>query len=341
MDERDDRKPRNRFDRTDNGRRSEPTGEGHAPTGPVRRYEPGSRDRHGVEQPHERPAPNHQRDAGDRPPPRWQDRRPPPPQPGASRRPPDRAPRPLLPADIVTGAHAAEALARLQPERVRELYLWGNDAKFRARIEDLATANSLRLVPQPPPGLTEEGPNPQGVAVRVTPFRYADLDSLVPVQGAADGTLVLVLDSITDPRNLGAILRSAAFFQATCVVLPTDRAAEVTSLVERIAEGGSAAVPVVQVVNLSRTLASLRERGVQCIGTVLDGAEGDLRSHAWSPATALVLGAEGLGIRPLVRKNCDILLGMPGPETMQSLNVAAFATLALALARGAAPARRA
>ena len=173
--------------------------------------------------------------------------------------------------------------------------------------------------------------------MRVTPFRYADLDSLVPVQGARPGTLVLVLDSITDPRNLGAILRSAAFFEATCVVLPTDRAAEVTPLVERIAEGGSAAVPVVQVVNLSRTLQSLRDRGVQCVGTVLDGAEGDLRRHPWTSATALVLGAEGPGIRPLVRKSCDVLLSLAGPEAMPSLNVSAFATLALALARGVTP----
>jgi 23S rRNA (guanosine2251-2'-O)-methyltransferase len=236
-------------------------------------------------------------------------------------------------ADMVTGIHAVEALARFQPQRVQEIHLWSTDPRLVTRMEALAKQQKLRLIREAPAGVDPEGPNAQGVAARLTPFRYADLDLLVPVTGARPGTLVVVLDSITDPRNLGAILRSAAFFQATAVVLPTDRAAEVTSLVERIAEGGTASVPVVQVVNLSRTLKELRDRGVEVVGTALDGATGDLRDHKWSPATAIVLGAEGVGIRPLVRKNCDVLLTLQGPETMPSLNVAAFATLTLAQAR--------
>lgn len=241
---------------------------------------------------------------------------------------------PLAP-DVVTGAHAVEALARFQPERIREIHLWSQDPRLVARIEALAGANELRLVREPPAGVGPDDPNPQGIAARVAPFEYSDLDDIVPVTGAQDGMLLVVLDSITDPRNLGAILRSAAFFQATAVVLPTDRTAEVTALVERIAEGGSASVPVIQVVNLARTLKALRERGVEVVGTALDGATGDLRDHQWAGATAIVLGAEGVGIRPLVRKNCDVLLTLAGPEAMPSLNVAAFATLTLALARGA------
>jgi 23S rRNA (guanosine2251-2'-O)-methyltransferase len=247
----------------------------------------------------------------------------------------DRAPRTPLPADVVTGSHAVEALARFHPQRIREVYLWSQDPRLVARIEALALAQELRLVREPPPGIGPDDPNPQGVAARISAFEYEDLDAIVPVTGAPEGTLLIVLDSITDPRNLGAILRSAAFFQATAVVLPTDRTAEVTSLVERIAEGGSATVPVIQVVNLARTLKALRERGVEVVGTALDGATGDLRDHKWAGATAIVLGAEGVGIRPLVRKNCDVLLTLEGPETMPSLNVAAFATLTLALARGA------
>lgn len=223
----------------------------------------------------------------------------------------------------------------MQPERVREVFLWSQDPRVIARIEALTRQQGLRLVREAPPGVDPEGPNPQGVAARVSAFVYADLDTLVPVTGAHEGTLLVVLDSITDPRNLGAILRSAAFFQATAVVLPTDRAAEVTALVERIAEGGSAGVPVVQVINLARTLKLLRDRNVEVVGTALDGATGDLRDHRWAGATAIVLGAEGVGIRPLVRKNCDVLLTLAGPEAMPSLNVAAFATLTLALARGA------
>ncbi len=257
----------------------------------------------------------------------------------------DRPPRPRidearrerkgqLPPDVVTGAHAVEALARHKPARVKEIFYWGRDPRLEARIRQLVDAKGLQLLRHPPPGIDPDAPNPQGIAVRVTEFAYADLDDLVPATGANDGTLILVLDSITDPHNLGAILRSAAFFDATAVILPQDRAAEVTSLVERIAEGGTATVPVVRVVNLARTLQLLGDRGVECVGTALDGAAGDIRDHRFAPATAIVLGAEGGGIRPLVRKNCDILLSLVGSAHMQSLNVSAFAALSLTLARG-------
>lgn len=239
----------------------------------------------------------------------------------------------VLPPDVVTGAHAVEALLRHRPDRVREVYLWASDPRLEARIRHLCTEAKARLQEGPPPGLREEGPNPQGVAARLTQFRYADLDQIVPEDGAKPGTLLLVLDSITDPRNLGAILRSAAFFQVAGVILPQDRAAGVTPLVERIAEGGSAVVPVVQVVNLARTIKLLQERGVEVVGTALEHSTGDLRDHDWAPATALVLGAEGGGIRPLVRKSCDFVLTWNGPEAMPSLNVSAFAALSLALVR--------
>lgn len=250
---------------------------------------------------------------------------------------PDRQDRSAPPPDVVSGLHSVEALLRWQPKRVQALYLWASDARVRARLQELAQQARVRVENEPPRGLEHEAGNPQGVAVRVTPFEYADLERVLPLAGPADGSVFLCLDSITDPRNLGAILRSAAFFRVTAVILPQDRSAEVTPLVERIAEGGAASVPVVQVVNLARTLASLHDRGVDVVGTALDGATADLRTYQWAPATALVLGAEGTGIRPLVRKHCDQLVTLPGPEQMPSLNVSAFATLALALVRTARP----
>jgi 23S rRNA (guanosine2251-2'-O)-methyltransferase len=251
---------------------------------------------------------------------------------------PRREDRPGPPPDVVSGLHAVEALLRWQPQRVQALYVWASDARVRARVQELAQKASIRVEAEAPRGFEHETANPQGVAVRVTPFEYADLERIMPLEGPADGTLIICLDSITDPRNLGAILRSAAFFRATAVIIPQDRSADVTALVERVAEGGAASVPVVQVVNLARTLASLRERGVEVVGTALDGATGDLRTYKWAKATCLVLGAEGSGIRPLVRKNCDQLLTLPGPEQMPSLNVSAFATLTMAMVRGSQPA---
>ena len=251
---------------------------------------------------------------------------------------PRRDERQAPPPDVVSGLHAVEALLRWQPKRVQVLYLWASDARVQARLKELAQTARVRVEAEPPRGFEHESGNPQGVAVRVTPFEYADIERVMPLEGPADGTLIVCLDSITDPRNLGAILRSAAFFRVTAVIIPQDRSAEVTPLVERIAEGGAASVPVVQVVNLARTLAGLRDRGIEVVGTALDGATGDLRTYKWARATALVLGAEGSGIRPLVRKNCDQLVTLPGPEQMPSLNVSAFATLTMAMVRGSQPA---
>ena len=251
---------------------------------------------------------------------------------------PRRDERQAPPPDVVSGLHAVEALLRWQPKRVQVLYLWASDARVQARLKELAQTARVRVEAEPPRGFEHESGNPQGVAVRVTPFEYADIERVMPLEGPADGTLIVCLDSITDPRNLGAILRSAAFFRVTAVIIPQDRSAEVTPLVERIAEGGTASVPVVQVVNLARTLAGLRDRGIEVVGTALDGATGDLRTYKWARATALVLGAEGSGIRPLVRKNCDQLVTLPGPEQMPSLNVSAFATLTMAMVRCSQPA---
>lgn len=240
------------------------------------------------------------------------------------------------PRDAVVGLHAALALLQHAPQRVLDVYLWNDDPRVIARVEAAAAKAATRLHLQRPAWAsadTREG-SAQGVALRVTPFAYKDLDDVVPPEGAADGTLLVCLDSITDPRNLGAILRSSAFFGATAVILPQDRSAEVTPLVERISEGGSAVTPVVQVVNLARTLQQLQDRGVEVVGTALDHVSKDVRDHQFGRATALVFGSEGDGMRPLVRKKCDVVVHIPtAQDAVQSLNVSAFATLVLGLAR--------
>ncbi|MSP91783.1 MAG: hypothetical protein EXR79_08285 [Myxococcales bacterium] len=249
----------------------------------------------------------------------------------------DRPPqsRAAIADDLLIGEHAVEALVRLRPERVRELHIWDAHPRTAARLRELATAGDVRVLPTMPQGLPP-GPS-QGVAARILPFPYVELDAVVPIRGAVPGTLIVVLDSVTDAHNVGAILRSAAFFGATALVLPQDRAAEITPTVERIAEGGSAIVPVVRVVNLARTLQDLAARDVEVVGTVLDGAQGDLRTWRWGRAAAIVLGAEGNGLRPLVRKRCDVLLTLPAVGPMQSLNVSVFAGLALSAVRAAMP----
>ncbi len=232
----------------------------------------------------------------------------------------------------MTGQHAAVALLQGCPGRVREVVLWSRDPRLRAQVMQAAELAKVPVFERAPPPFDDPA-NPQGVAVRVTEFAYTELDTIVPEAGCAPGTLLLVLDSITDPRNLGAILRSAAFFGAKAVILPQDRAAGVTSVVERIARGATASLPVIRVVNLARTLQLLQDRGVYVVGTGLEPGCGDLATHRFAAITAVVLGAEGTGVRPLVRKRCDEVLKLTGTSQMQSLNVSAFATLVLHVAR--------
>ncbi len=235
----------------------------------------------------------------------------------------------------MTGIHAVLALLERAPRRVVQVLLWSSDPRVEAQVQAAAQVARIAVARRDPPAFEDPG-NPQGVAVQVTEFPYADLDVVAPPAGCPAGAIYLVLDSITDPRNLGAILRSAAFFGVQAVIIPQDRAAGVTPVVERISRGATATVPVVRVVNLARTLEILQQRGVFVVGTGLEPSSVELADYAFASITALVLGSEGGGLRPLVRRRCDEIVRLSGSSDMQSLNVSAFATLALHLARAQA-----
>lgn len=159
----------------------------------------------------------------------------------------------------------------------------------------------------------------QGVALRVEPFPYADLsDVLDAIQSSAD-RLILVLDSVQDPHNLGALIRSAACAGANAVVIPKDRAAGVTAVAEKASAGAAGTVPVAQVTNISQALEELKKAGFW-----IYGADGSARQTIYQQnltgPVALVIGGEGEGIRPLVRKGCDELVSIPMQGGVNSLN---------------------
>lgn len=165
----------------------------------------------------------------------------------------------------------------------------------------------------------------QGLLLEVEPlppFELADLP---------DAGLVLVLDGITDPHNVGAILRTAAAFKADAVVVAQRNAPEVTGVLAKSASGGLEHTPLVEVGNLARALDRLGERGYFRIG--LDSeAPADLSSIGFAGAIALVLGAEGKGMRRLTRAKCDALARLDMPGAIKSLNVSNAAALALYIA---------
>ena len=160
----------------------------------------------------------------------------------------------------------------------------------------------------------------QGVALRVEGFPYADLAGVVDRwRNSGTSGLVLVLDGIQDPHNLGALIRSAACAGAHGVIIPRDRAAAVTPTVEKSSAGAVETVPIVQVTNIAQALAELKEAGFWVYGAVGEASEPvyrqDLTGHV-----ALVIGSEGEGLRPLVRKACDHLVSIPLQGGVSSLN---------------------
>ncbi len=176
-----------------------------------------------------------------------------------------------------------------------------------------------------------EGAVHQGVVAWLGPFEYAQLDDLVQPGDAADGPpLIVALDGVEDPRNLGAILRSAYLLGARGVIIPDHRAAAVTSVTAKASAGASELLPVAQVGNLVRALDELKDHGLWRVA--VHATEGAQRIDQIDTSVGLVvvLGAEGTGVRPLVAKNCDFHAVIPmARDAVGSFNVSVAAAIAL------------
>jgi 23S rRNA (guanosine2251-2'-O)-methyltransferase len=220
-------------------------------------------------------------------------------------------------------AHPRDVV-RVVVERGRE----GRRSEGAERVADTAAQAGVRVdeVPRGDLSRRSRGGVHQGVGAELAEFRYVELDDLFQtVSGAA---FLLVLDGVTDPQNLGALVRSAHALGAHGVVVPKDRAAGITPAAFKAAAGALEHCPIARVTNLSRALEQMKEQG---IWTVALAAEGDktLAEIDLCVPTALVLGSEGAGVRPLVRKTCDHVARIPMAGDVGSLNVAAAGAVAL------------
>ena len=168
----------------------------------------------------------------------------------------------------------------------------------------------------------------QGVALRVTEYPYADLDQVLELD-LREREPLIVLDSIQDPQNLGAMMRSACFLGARGLIIPKDRSARVTATVIKVSAGAASHLPVMQVTNLARSLERLKESGLWIVGLE---AEGSVPIHEvdLTVPLGLVIGNEQKGLRPLVRSHCDILARIPSHGPVDSLNAAVAGAVALA-----------
>lgn len=228
------------------------------------------------------------------------------------------------------GPHACEeALARGELHTV-----WIAPAAFGRLARFIGEARSAGVVihREPMEGLDRrsQGQRHQGVLGEGGAFAYGDFgDLLARVRAKGDGALVLALDGVTDPHNLGAILRSAAAAAVDGVVLPERRSAAVNETVVRASAGTAGRVPVCRVTNLGRALDDLKEAGGWIYGLAAAEGSRDYLAEPFDRATVLVMGAEGEGLHLKIQERCDGLLHIPMPGGVESLNVSAAAAVAL------------
>lgn len=170
----------------------------------------------------------------------------------------------------------------------------------------------------------------QGIALQVPPYSYAHPDDLLAsATSASDPALLVALDNISDPRNLGAIVRSVAAFAGNGVLIPQRRSASVTAVAWRTSAGAAARVPVARATNLTRTLMDWADAGLQVVG--LDaGGDTTIDEFDGTVPTVVVVGSEGKGLSRLVRENCDIVVSVPMAGPTESLNASVAAGVVLA-----------
>jgi 23S rRNA (guanosine2251-2'-O)-methyltransferase len=223
----------------------------------------------------------------------------------------------------IYGVHAVEALLRHHPKRVKQV--WLADGRSEPRVQKLVELAGLNKVAIGQAERREmdvwvDGVH-QGVVAEVSPSQVwgeAMLDELLDrTEGAP---LLLVLDGVTDPHNLGACLRSADAAGALAVIVPKDKSATLTPAVRKVACGAAEVIPLVVVTNLARTLEKLQQRGLWVVGTAGE-AEMDIYAHDMTGPTILIMGAEGKGMRRLTREHCDYLVKLPMAGSVSSLNV--------------------
>ena len=227
---------------------------------------------------------------------------------------------------VLFGFHAVGVRIKTAPTSVLEVFydVSRRDARMR-QFTDRAREAGIRLIESDGLRLAKMcgSHGHQGVVARVIALaQVTSLDELLEQLEEA-GTaqpLLLVLDSVTDPHNLGACLRVADGAGAQAVIAPKDHAAGVNATVSKVASGAAETMPYFMVTNLARTLGELKERNIWCIGTS-DDADKTIYDVDLTGPVALVLGAEGEGIRQLTRKTCDELVSIPMQGAVESLNV--------------------
>ncbi len=223
---------------------------------------------------------------------------------------------------VVYGLHAVRKLLQLNPERARRLRV---SSKRNKRLDQLVALARKQRVGVETADRDEldrlaGSDRHQGCVLELSETATPSLNLQQALQDIGPESLFLVLDGVTDPHNLGACLRSADAAGVKAVIVPKDRAVGLTPVVRKVAAGAAESVPLIEVTNLSRALQQLQQAGVWIVGTTGE-AETSLYDQNFSGALALVMGAEGEGMRRLTAEHCDYLVKLPMLGQVESLNV--------------------
>jgi 23S rRNA (guanosine2251-2'-O)-methyltransferase len=237
-------------------------------------------------------------------------------------------------ARIIYGFHAVTSRLRQNAGSVKELYVDAAREDRRAheliRMAEERGTRVMRLDEKRLDGMTHHARH-QGVAARIEAVALpAHIDEVL--EALTEPALILILDGVTDPHNLGACLRVADALGVHAVIAPKDRAAGINATVSKVASGAAETVPYLAVTNLARSMRELKEQGIWIIGAN-ERAESDLYAAKLQGPLAWVLGAEGEGMRRLTREQCDELVRIPMLGTVESLNVSVSAGICLAETR--------
>ena len=225
--------------------------------------------------------------------------------------------------EFIYGIHAVKAVLEKDPARFIEAFVLKGrqDDRLMPLLNQLQQFGiSIQQMGRKALDDKAKGANHQGIIARVKPAKALNENDLDAILAQHQQPLLLVLDGVTDPHNLGACLRNADAAGVAAVIVPKDKSAPMTATVSKVACGAAETVPLVRVTNLARTMRSLQEQGIWFVGTAGEATHDIYQSKLTGPL-AIVMGAEGEGMRRLTRETCDDLIKIPMAGSVSSLNV--------------------
>lgn len=235
----------------------------------------------------------------------------------------------LPPKDqLVMGVHAIEELLRYAPEKILKIYT--TDTKQSPLLQK-AQEKGIPILSVAEPLLTKMAGSDSHQRLVAHIKGRAFLDVATFLKGAPEQCLVLMLDQIFDPQNFGALIRSAECFGAKAVVFSKNRGSDITPVVAKASSGASELLPLIRISNLANALDAFKEEGFEVVAALLDPKAESAYTFQYAPRTVLIVGSEGEGIQPLLRKKADRSIYLPMQGKISSLNVAQATSALLAL----------